>query len=295
MTATIIDGKEVARRHRQRIAREVERLKGTHGIVPTLAAVLVGDDPGSKVYVGMKEKSCAALGIGSEVHRLPADIGQEGLLELIASLNARPEIHGILIQFPLPKGYDRGAVVEAVDPSKDVDGFHPFNLGRLLASGKGEGRPPLFVACTPAGVMALIREAGVDPAGKEAVVLGRSVIVGKPVAALLLAADATVTICHSRTADIAAVTRRAEILVAAVGRPRMITAGMVRPGAIVIDVGTNRLPDGSLCGDVDFDAVSEVAGAISPSPGGVGPMTITMLLFNTLRSAFLTVGEDLAP
>jgi methylenetetrahydrofolate dehydrogenase (NADP+)/methenyltetrahydrofolate cyclohydrolase len=263
--------------------------------VPTLAAVLVGEDPGSKVYVGMKERACAALGIGSEVHRLPADTGQKGLLDLIASLNARPEVHGILVQFPLPAGYDRGEVVEAVDPGKDVDGFHPFNLGRLLSAGKGEGKPPLFVACTPAGIMALIREAGVDPRGKEAVVLGRSVIVGKPVAALLLAADATVTICHSRTADIKAVTRRAEILVAAVGRTQMIKADMVRPGALVVDVGTNRLPDGKLCGDVDFDAVREVAGTIVPSPGGVGPMTITMLLFNTLRSAFLTVGEELAP
>lgn len=278
--ALILDGKALSAKIRESLKEEVAAL-AAGGTVPGLAVVLVGDDPASKIYVNNKKKGCEKLGIHSEEYLLAASITQRELLELVDMLNKKPDIDGVLVQLPLPGHIDERAVIRAIAPDKDVDAFHPENVGRMVAG------DPLFLPCTPAGVMELLREAGVSPAGKECVVVGRSNIVGKPQAMLLLHEHGTVTICHSKTKNLAEVCARADILVAAVGKPRLITAGMVKEGAVVIDVGMNRLPDGSLCGDVDFDAVEPKASCITPVPGGVGPMTITMLLKNTVKAAAL--------
>ena len=282
MTAIRIDGNALAAKVRDRIAAEVSALKA-RGVTPGLAVVLVGEDPASQVYVRNKVAACAKVGMHSVMHKLPAATTEAELLALIDSLNRDATIHGILVQLPLPKHIAEKKVLEAVAAHKDVDGFHAENVGALMI---GE---PRFVSCTPAGCMEMLRDIGMtDLRGKHAVVVGRSNIVGKPMAMLLLHANATVTICHSGTRDLAAQCRQADILVAAVGRPRFIKADMVKPGAVVIDVGINRLPEsegGKLVGDVDFDAVNEVAGYLTPVPGGVGPMTITMLLQNTLVAA----------
>jgi methylenetetrahydrofolate dehydrogenase (NADP+)/methenyltetrahydrofolate cyclohydrolase len=278
MSARVIDGKAVAARVRERVAEEVAALSGKLGRKPGLATVLVGDDPASHTYVRNKRKQSEEVGMRSLHHELAADAPPAELLDLVDQLNADDAVDGILIQLPLPGHHDQDAVIARIAPEKDVDGLTAGSAG-LLA----QGRPGL-VPCTPQGVMELLAEAGADVAGAEAVVVGRSILVGRPLASLLLNADATVTVCHSRTRDLAETCRRADILVAAVGRPRTIGAGMVKPGATVIDVGTNRTPDG-LVGDVDFEAVREVAGAITPVPGGVGPMTIAMLLSNTVRAA----------
>ncbi|GIQ65903.1 bifunctional methylenetetrahydrofolate dehydrogenase/methenyltetrahydrofolate cyclohydrolase FolD [Paenibacillus cisolokensis] len=278
MSAQRIDGKQISESIRKELAREAEQLK-SQGIVPGLAVVLVGEDPASKVYVGSKEKACHQLGFYSEVHRLPESTTQEELLALIDRLNAQPTVHGILVQLPLPRHIDEKAVIDAIAPEKDVDGFHPISVGNLVIGDDS------LLPCTPAGVIELIKRSGVEIAGKHAVVIGRSNIVGKPVAMLLLRENATVTICHSRTADLPAIARQADILVVAIGRPKAIRRDCVKPGAVVIDVGVNRLPDGKLAGDVDYDDCLDVAGAITPVPGGVGPMTITMLMKNTLEAA----------
>ncbi len=272
--ATVLDGKAVSER-RLELVRDTVDESGLH---PRLATVLVGDDPGSALYVRMKHRACERVHIGSINVTLAGDATTAQVAETVQRLNEDPEINGILVQLPLPPGVDQEAVIGAVSPVKDVDGFHPCNLGRLFS-----GRPR-FSPCTPAGIMTLLAEYGIDPTGRHAVVIGRSIDVGRPMAALLLNADATVTVCHSRTRDLAAVTREADLLVAAVGRPRFVTAGMVREGAVVIDVGTNRV-DGRLVGDVDFEAVRERAGAITPVPGGVGPMTIATLMENTFAAA----------
>ena len=268
---------------RQESALRVERLK-SRGIVPGLAVVIVGEDPASQVYVRNKAVASEGVGMHSEVHALPAETTQQQLLAFIHSLNANRAVHGILVQLPLPRHIDSRAVVAAIDPEKDVDGFHYFNVGALVV---GE---PAFYPCTPWGVMKMLEHEGVKVEGLQAAVVGRSNIVGKPMALMLINAGATVTVCHSKTRDLAAVTRQADLVVAAVGKPRMITASMVKPGAVVIDVGINRLPDGKLAGDVDFDSVSEVAAMITPVPGGVGPMTIAMLLANTVKSAERVAG-----
>ncbi|MFS8582475.1 MAG: bifunctional methylenetetrahydrofolate dehydrogenase/methenyltetrahydrofolate cyclohydrolase FolD [Limnochordales bacterium] len=277
--AAIIDGKAIAARLREEMAGEARRLAERLGRPPGLAVIRVGDDPASEVYVRNKRRAAEKAGVRSWEYHMPADTPREALLDKIAELNADGAVDGILVQLPLPGHLDEDEVVAAVSPEKDVDGFHAHNVGRLW-----QGRPGL-VPCTPLGVMRLLEEIGVDPAGKRAVVIGRSQIVGKPMAALLLNAHATVTICHSRTKNLPAVSREADILVAAVGRPRFVQRDWVKPGAVVIDVGINRLEDGSLAGDVDFDAVRSVAGYITPVPGGVGPMTIAMLLANTLQAA----------
>ncbi len=275
MTARLIDGKAIAAILRADIAANV----AAAGFTPGLAAVLVGEDPASQVYVRTKDRAAREAGIGARTIRLSADIKQEHLLEIVRGLNDDPEIDGILVQFPLPDGLDRQAVIEAIDPAKDVDGFHPTNVGHLA-----DGRP-LLVPCTPLGVMKLLRSAGIETTGAVAVVLGRSAIVGRPMARLLVAADATTTIVHSRTRDLPAECRRADILIAAIGKPEMVQGDWIKPGATVIDVGINRLPDGRLVGDVDFAACAAVAGAITPVPGGVGPMTVACLLENTLTAA----------
>jgi len=276
--ATIIDGKAIAAKIRGEIADEVKRL-ATRGVTPGLAVVLVGEDPASKVYVSMKEKACQDVGIFSDEHKLPAETGEGELLELIDRLNNDPRIHGILVQLPLPKQIDTEKVLEAISPHKDVDGFHPYNVGRLVV-GK-----PLFQPCTPYGVMVMLRETGVELAGKEVVVVGRSNIVGKPVALMCLQQNATVTICHSKTRDLAAKVGMADVVIAAVGQPEMIKGEWIKEGAVVIDVGVNRVGDKKLVGDVAYATASERASAITPVPGGVGPMTITMLLYNTVQSA----------
>jgi methylenetetrahydrofolate dehydrogenase (NADP+)/methenyltetrahydrofolate cyclohydrolase len=278
MTASILDGKATAERLRAQFRGQVDEL-ARRGHRPGLAVLLVGDNPASQVYVRNKVAACEAAGIHSENILLAGDTPQARIVERIAALNADPRIHGILVQLPLPAHVDEAAVLATVAARKDVDGFHIENVG-ALAQGS-----PRFVPCTPKGVMVLLEQTGIGLRGQEAVVVGRSNIVGKPMARLLLAADATVTVCHSRTRDLAFHTRRADILVAAIGRPNLITADMVKPGAVVIDVGINRLPDGKLCGDVDYPAVREVAGWITPVPGGVGPMTIAMLLANTIEAA----------
>jgi methylenetetrahydrofolate dehydrogenase (NADP+) / methenyltetrahydrofolate cyclohydrolase len=278
MAATVIDGKAVAAGVRERVRGEVEELSAQLGRPPGLATVLVGDDPASAIYVRRKREACEEVGIRSLHHEPDSSVSQEGLLELVGELNDSDEVDGILVQLPLPGQIDSDAVLNALDPDKDVDGLTPISAGRLA---RGE---PGLVSCTPRGIMELLSSAGVEPAGKEAVVVGRSNLVGKPIFSLLLAANATVTICHSRTRDLGEVCRRAEILIAAAGQPRLIGAEMIRPGATVIDVGTNRTDDG-LVGDVDFEAAVEVAGAITPVPGGVGPMTIAMLLANTVQAA----------
>lgn len=282
--ATVIDGAAIAAALRRRIAASVETLRREHGITPGLAAVLVGDDPASHVYVRGKVRACAAAGIASFEHRLPADSSAPVVLDLVARLNADDRVDGILVQLPLPPGIEPRSIIASLDPAKDVDGFHPVNVGRLW------GGEPGLVPCTPQGVLMLldsIRSGNL--AGLDAVVLGRSQIVGRPVAALLLAADCTVTLVHSRTRDPAAICRRADILVAAIGRPEMVTADWIKPGAIVVDVGINRVATAAggtrLVGDVDLAAASAIAGAITPVPGGVGPMTIACLLRNTLLAA----------
>ncbi len=276
--ATIIDGKATAAQLRAEIAAETAALK-EQGVTPGLAVILVGDDPASHTYVRNKQRACAEVGFYSEQISLPADTAAQTLLDTVAALNARPDIHGILCQLPLPAPLDEAAVIAAIDPAKDVDAFHCVNAGHILL---GDYQ---FLPCTPAGVMELLRRSGVDVAGKECVVVGRSNIVGKPMALLLLQANGTVTVCHSRTRELAAVCRRADVLVVAIGKAKFITADMVKPGAVVIDVGMDRDENGKLCGDVDFVAVEPVAGAITPVPGGVGPMTIAMLLRNTLTAA----------
>ena len=284
MTAQLIDGVALARHWRQRVAERAAALVA-RGHRPGLAVILVGDDPASQVYVRNKVKACGEAGIHSVLETYPATLTEDELLARIAALNADPAIHGILVQLPLPAHLNAQRVIEAIAPEKDVDGFHVANAGALLV-----GQPALR-PCTPYGCMKMLEHIGrTDLRGQHAVVVGRSNIVGKPMALLLLQAGATVTICHSGTADLAHHTRQADILVAAVGKPRMIGADMVKPGAVVLDVGINRLPDGKLCGDVDFDTVREVAGWITPVPGGVGPMTIAMLLLNTVEAAQRTVG-----
>jgi methylenetetrahydrofolate dehydrogenase (NADP+)/methenyltetrahydrofolate cyclohydrolase len=281
--ALIIDGQAVAAGLRQRAAEAVASLRERHGITPGLAAVIVGDDPASQIYVRNKARACAAAGIASFEHRLPEEAREAEVLELVEELNADDRVDGILVQLPLPDHVDPQRVLAAVHPVKDVDGFHPINVGRLWS------RQPTLVPCTPQGCMILVRTARPEIAGAEAVVLGRSHIVGRPLAALLIAADCTVTVAHSKSRDIAAICRRADILIAATGEPAMVKGGWIKPGATVIDVGTNRvaMPDGmsKLVGDVDFAEARQIAGAITPVPGGVGPMTIACLLRNTVIAA----------
>jgi methylenetetrahydrofolate dehydrogenase (NADP+)/methenyltetrahydrofolate cyclohydrolase len=276
--AEIIDGKAVAAAVRERVAAEVADFAAERGRGPVLATVLVGEDPASQVYIRNKHRACEEVGIGSVHHDLPAETAEDDLLDLVAGLGLDDGVDGILVQLPLPEQIDPDRVVATIDPGKDVDGLTPVNAG-LLAHGT-----PGLTPCTPAGVLELLLHQGVELEGAEAVVVGRSKLVGVPVARLLLAADATVTVCHSRTRDLAGTCRRADVLVAAVGVPRLLGADAVKPGAVVIDVGMNRTDDG-LCGDVDFDAAAEVAAAITPVPGGVGPMTIAMLLVNTMAAA----------
>lgn len=293
MRAKLIDGKAIAETIRGEVAQDVASLKA-RGVVPGLTVVLVGDDPASATYVGAKEKASVAAGMKGDTIRLPASTSQQELLSLVERLNADDTVHGILVQMPLPGHIDPDTVIRHIRPEKDVDGFHPVNVGKLLI-----GHTDGFVSCTPAGVIELLVRSGVDTRGAEAVVVGRSNIVGKPMAALLVqgraGGDATVTVCHSRTRDLAAHTRRADILIAAIGRAEMITADMIKPGAVVIDVGMNSVADPTrasgrrLCGDVHFEGAVEVASMITPVPGGVGPMTIAMLLRNTVRAAERTL------
>jgi methylenetetrahydrofolate dehydrogenase (NADP+) / methenyltetrahydrofolate cyclohydrolase len=278
MTARLIDGNALAASVRGELADRVNALKAL-GVTPGLAVVLVGNDPASAVYVRNKVAACEKVGMHSVKIEYPADVAQATVLARIDELNKDASIHGILVQLPLPKHFDSELVLEAIAPEKDVDGFHAENVGALM-----QGQPR-FIPCTPYGVMKMLESAGTPLKGAEAVVVGRSNIVGKPMAMLLMAAGATVTVCHSQTRDLKFHTKRADILVAAVGKAKMITGDMIKPGAVVIDVGINRTADGKLCGDVDFDSAKEVAGAISPVPGGAGPMTITMLLANTLEAA----------
>ena len=286
MSATLIDGKSLAATVRAEQKSTIESL-AARGMRPGLAAILAGNDPASRVYVRNKARACGDSGVRSEVHEFPEQVSEPALVECVARLNADPRLHGIVVQLPLPRHLDAARVLAAVSPAKDVDGFHAVNLGALV-----QGRPG-FVPGTPAGVMRLLAHAGVPLAGRRAVIVGRSTIVGKPLALLLLQKDATVTICHSKTADLAAMTAQADVLIAAVGRARLISAEMVKRGACVIDVGINRLADGTLAGDVDFAAVREVAGWITPVPGGVGPMTVAMLIVNTVRAAQLSIGIPL--
>ncbi|PLX79529.1 MAG: bifunctional methylenetetrahydrofolate dehydrogenase/methenyltetrahydrofolate cyclohydrolase FolD [Desulfuromonas sp.] len=276
--AKVIDGKAIAAQLREEIKQQTEQLK-QQGVTPGLAVVLVGEDPASRVYVSMKEKACEAAGIFSDEHKLPAETTEAQLLALIDELNNDKRIDGILVQLPLPDHIDESKVLEAISPKKDVDGFHPYNVGRLVTGN------PLFQPCTPYGVMKMLEAIDCDLTGKEVVVVGRSNIVGKPVALMCLAKHATVTVCHSRTKDLAEVVRKADVVIAAVGRPEMVKGDWLKPGAVVIDVGVNRVGEKKLVGDVDYEGACEVASAITPVPGGVGPMTITMLLYNTLESA----------
>ena len=280
--STIIDGTKIAQDIRRSVREETLAFTEKTGVVPGLAVVLAGDDPASKVYVERKAKACAEAGFLSREYKLPADVGEAELLALIRDLNSDRQIHGILVQLPLPKHIPADKIIAVIDPNKDVDGFHPANVGRLVTGS------PLFVPCTPRGIMELIARTGISLSGKDAVVIGRSNIVGKPMALLLLAQNATVTMCHSKTKDLTAVARRADVLIAAIGKPRMITADMVKEGAVVIDVGVNRLESGKLAGDVAFDEVAPKTSAITPVPGGVGPMTIAMLMRNTLDAAKTT-------
>jgi len=293
MPAQIISGTEIAKQIREELAQEIAELKKKHNVIPGLATVLVGEDPASQVYVGSKVRTCEALGVYSERHDLPADTSEEELLALIDKLNKDPKIHGILVQLPLPKHINESRVLYAIDTKKDVDGFHPVNLGKLMI---GE---PDYIPCTPHGIQQLLIRSGVKIDGAEVVIVGRSNIVGKPIANILLqkkeGANATVTVCHTRTRDISLHTKRADILIVAAGKPKAITADMVKEGVVVIDVGVNRIgktAEGKaiLVGDVDFEAVKEKAKAITPVPGGVGPMTITMLMMNTVRAAKLAAG-----
>jgi methylenetetrahydrofolate dehydrogenase (NADP+)/methenyltetrahydrofolate cyclohydrolase len=278
MAATLIDGKALAAQMRDQLAQSVAELE-RKGVVPGLAVVLVGDDPASRVYVSMKEKACAKAGIFSDEHRLPAETSQEELLALVDKLNNDPRIDGILVQLPLPEHIDEDAVITSIAPEKDVDGFHPESVGRLVTGN------PTFKSCTPYGVMKMLESINYDLNGKEVVVVGRSNIVGKPVALMCLAENATVTVCHSRTRDLPGHVKRADVVIAAVGRTEMVKGEWIKDGAVVIDVGINRQEDGKLLGDVEFGAAAEKASYITPVPGGVGPMTITMLLENTVQSA----------
>ena len=292
MTAQVLNGKEIATEIQGEIAEQVSQFIAENAVVPCLAAVLVGDDPASQVYVRNKQRACERSGLESKLHRLPAETSEDEVLALIGRLNADETVHGILVQLPLPDGIRDSRVLDAVDPRKDVDAFHPENVG-LIAQGR-----PRFLPCTPHGIQQLLHRCKIPVAGRHVVIIGRSDIVGKPLAMMLMqrnstlgreAANATVTVCHSRTKNLAEVTRQADILVAAIGQPRFVTAEMVRPGAAVIDVGINRTDDG-LVGDVDFDGVKEVAANITPVPRGVGPLTVSMLLYNTLKAAELQVG-----
>lgn len=284
MSATLLDGKALAQTLQTELAGEVKQFVDSTGVEPTLAAVLVGNNPASEAYVKNKRTSCERVGMASQLHRLAESTTEAELLALVEQLNRDPAVHGILIQLPLPKQIRSELVLDAVTPLKDVDAFHPENVGLLM-----QGRPR-YLPCTPSGIVQLLARNSIAVAGQHVVVLGRSDIVGKPMAMMLVQrgplADATVTICHSRTRDLPQVTRQADVLIVAIGQPRFVTAEMVRPGATVIDVGINRV-DGKLCGDVDFDAVQQVAGRITPVPGGVGPLTVTMLMFNTLTAAKL--------
>jgi len=283
--ASIINGKEIAQAVRARVKVEAGLLRSEHGVDPTLVVVLVGSNPASKVYVRNKGKACEEAGVRSIQHDLPVETTQTELLLLIARLNADPQVHGILVQLPLPGHIDEHIVLEAICPRKDVDGFHPYNMGRLVAG------TPQLVPCTPYGVMRMLESVGYDLAGKDAVIIGRSNIVGKPMALMLLHKSATVTICHSKTKDLPAKVRAADLVVAAIGRERFVKGDWIKPGAVVIDVGINRTESGGLVGDVDFDAASERASFITPVPGGVGPMTIAMLLENTITAARLAIGH----
>ena len=282
MPAKILDGKQLAQQLRSELTEEVIEFIQNNSVVPCLAAVLVGDNPASEVYVRNKQKACETVGIESQLHRLSSDASSDDLLKLIAKLNKDAEVHGILVQLPLPPQIDKNRVLLAVSPNKDVDAFHPENVGRLV-----QGRPR-FLPCTPQGVQQLLIRNGIEIAGQHVVIIGRSEIVGRPLSIMLSqqgkGGDATVTLCHSRTRDLAAITRQADILIAAIGRPKFVTAEMVKPGATVVDVGINRTDEG-VVGDVDYKAVAAVAGAITPVPGGVGPLTIAMLLRNTLSAA----------
>ena len=275
--AKIIDGKAISQAVKDEIKAKTAELSAK-GITATLAVILVGEDPASQVYVKNKKKACEYCGIRSLSYELPADTSEEKLLELIDELNKRDDVNGILVQLPLPKGMDEDKVLDAISPDKDVDGFHPVNVGKLSIGKKG------FVSCTPAGVIQLLKRSGIEIGGKECVVIGRSNIVGKPMSMLLLKENGTVTVCHSRTRDLKEVTKRADILVVAIGKPKFIDASYVREGAVVIDVGIHRMEDGKPCGDVDYESVEPVASAITPVPGGVGPMTIAMLMYNCLSS-----------
>ncbi len=292
MTAKIIDGKQIAEKVRAQVAEDVAQMKEAHNYTPGLATVLVGEDPASDSYVRSKQRMCEKLGIRSIGHKLPADASQEEVQALVTELNANPEVNGILVQLPMPDHIDEETILNSIDLEKDVDGFHPVNIGRLAM----KGRKPLFIPCTPAGCMVLLEEAGVTISGAEAVIVGRSNIVGLPMAMLLQKANATVTICHSRTKDLKAHLQRADIVIAAIGRAEMIKGDMLKPGCAVIDVGINRVDDATrergyrLVGDVEFESANEVAGAITPVPGGVGPMTIAMLMRNTVTAAQIALG-----
>ena len=283
--ATVIDGKAVSAKVRAEIAERVAKLEAETGKKPGLAVVIVGEDPASKVYVRNKAKGCAEVGFYSEVHELPENTTEEELLALIDKLNGDERINGILCQLPLPRHLDDRAVIDRIRQDKDVDAFHPANVGKIMLGDYD------FLPCTPAGVMRLLEEYGISPAGKNCVVVGRSNIVGKPQAMLLLQKNGTVTVCHSRTSDLKAECRRADILVVAIGKAKFIDADYIKPGATVIDVGMNRDENGKLCGDVDYESAKEVAGAITPVPGGVGPMTIAMLLTNTLKAFEIAEGR----
>ncbi|MBL8826163.1 MAG: bifunctional methylenetetrahydrofolate dehydrogenase/methenyltetrahydrofolate cyclohydrolase FolD [Planctomycetaceae bacterium] len=284
MTATLLDGKALAKELQAELAGEVRKFTTQSGVTPTLAAVLVGNNPASEAYVKNKRLACERVGMASQLHRLAESVSEVELLELVAQLNRDPAVHGILVQLPLPKQINGERVLDAVTPLKDVDAFHPENVGLLM-----QGRPR-YLPCTPSGVVQILSRGGIEIPGRHVVILGRSDIVGKPMAMMLVQrgplADATVTVCHSRTKELSTITKQADILIVAIGQPRFVTAEMVKPGATVIDVGINRVDD-KLVGDVDFDGVKEVAGKLTPVPGGVGPLTVTMLMFNTLTAARL--------
>lgn len=285
MTATIIDGKAVSQKIKEQVKVRVEKLK-SQGVTPGLAVVLVGDNSASLTYVKNKQRTCEALGMRSDLHEFPESLSEAELLSKIDELNNDPGIHGILVQLPLPKHIDEFKVINAISPTKDVDGFHPISVGNMMIGKEA------FLPCTPHGIMKLLEHYGIDPAGKHAVVIGRSNIVGKPVGQLLLQKDATVTYCHSKTKDLASFTRQADILVAAIGRAKFIDHTHIKPGAVIIDVGMNRDESGKLCGDVDYADILETASFATPVPGGVGPMTIAMLMENTLQSAENGLSKD---
>ncbi len=281
----ILDGKKLSQKIKSQIKEQTKELKEKYNIVPGLAVILVGDDPASLTYVKMKEKACKEVGFYSIVHHMPESISQEEIKETIKMMNQNPNIDGILVQLPLPSHIDTTKILELIDPAKDVDGFHPYNFGRLMQG------LDTFAPCTPLGVMELLKEYGIDPKGMDVCVVGASNIVGKPMAALLLNANATVDICHIYTKDLQSHTKKADMVVVGVGKPNLITADMVKDGVILIDIGINRLPDGKLVGDADFEAVSRKASYITPVPGGVGPMTIAMLLANTIKAARQRIGS----